>query len=134
MESHASNSKELLHMGIKNNFTQDIENFFTDPISNMFGTKQHLDKTLKSFINKMVSTYLNSKKDLISKVYRADTGNGNLFYCISLKDDSLDNRININDFFDFYSNFELYTDYPVFFQFVPDVYMDKVIPTEKIIA
>ena len=129
----AGDSQSLLGIGLKTQFAQEWETFLHNPVDSMYQAKQSIDVSLQKVINVMVSTFLKSKANLISKVLWAQTGNNTMYYCISLKEDTLENRIAINDFFDFYDDYALSSNYPVYFQFVPEKYISQIKYQQEIV-
>lgn len=122
----AGDSQSLLGMGLKDQFAQQWETFINNPIDAMYQTRKSIDLTLHGFINAMVEAYFNKKSQLIANVYWANSGDNALNYCIILKEDTLENRIDVNDFFDFYDEYSLSENYPVYFHFVPKKYVDNI--------
>lgn len=129
----AGESRTMLGYGVKTQFAQNWESFLFNPIDSMYETRQQIDITLKKVIHRMVSTYLSKKKESISMAVRTSTPSDDLHYCVALKEDTLSNRIEINDFFDFYSNYQLANNFPVYIQFVPDELMGKINTKEVIV-
>lgn len=117
---NAYTSKSLLGLGLKTQFASEWETFLSNPIDSMYATRKAIDTSLVNVINMMVATYLKSRIDLIAKAVWAETKNNTLHYCIFLKEDSLENRIIVNDFFDFYDEYALSETYPVYFQFISE--------------
>lgn len=123
---NAGDSKSLLELGLKTEYAQGLETFLNNPMEALYNARKSFDGSLQNFVNAMVSTYLKSKKESVSHAVWAENANCNLYYCISLKEDTLDNRININEFFEFYDEYSLSRDYPVYFHFIPNQYIGNI--------
>jgi hypothetical protein len=131
--NNAGDSKGMLNMGMKDQFAQEWEGFINNPIGTIYEMRKGMDESLRQFINMLVSTYLKrTKRDLISSVLLAASDNNALYYCISLKEDSLSNRISINEFFDFYEENDMSTNFPVYFHFIPEASMPNIKYLQKI--
>jgi hypothetical protein len=124
--SHAEDSQSLLGIGVKDQFAQEWEGFLKNPIELMYATKQSIDNTLHNFINTMVSAYLKKKLDIVAKAFWADAKGNALYYCITLTEDTLENRIDLNEFFEFYDEHRMSDNYPVYFHFIPEKYIPNI--------
>jgi hypothetical protein len=122
----AGNSKAMLELGAKDNFAQELGLILNNPIDTMYNTKQSIDKTLIGCVNGLVTAYLKSKTDVVHKAVLVDGNINTLYYLISLKEDSLENRIVVNEFFEFYDDNSFSIHYPVYFQYVADKYMTSI--------
>lgn len=131
--SDVGESKGFLSMGIKNEYAQQLEEFLKNPIDHLYTTKNGIDETLMKTINTMVSAFIKSKSEIVSSVLLCSTKSCNLYYCISLKEDTLENRIEISDFLDFYDDYNLSSSYKVYFQFVAEKFLPTIKFEQKIV-
>ncbi|NCX95287.1 MAG: hypothetical protein EBX41_02555 [Chitinophagia bacterium] len=122
----AGDSKDLLAVGVKDKFAQVLDSLLANPISAMHNAKKGLDASLSHFVENVISAYLNTKKDLVAKAVLVDSSPNVLYYIIALKNDSLANRIAVNDFFDFYDDSGLSDDYPVYFQYIAERHFQSI--------
>jgi hypothetical protein len=63
-----------------------MSEYFSDPVNALFETRKSVDSSLHMLIDKMVTYYLKSKKQLIDAAFRTELNtSGGLHYCIKLK-------------------------------------------------
>lgn len=79
-----------------------------------------------SIIDRIVQEYLRSKSSHIETAFRTKTSTNGLHYCIVLKNDTMENRAEIFDFYDQYDLLDISARYPVDFQFVPAHLIGKI--------
>ncbi len=80
----------------------------------------------------MVKTYFKENNSIISSVYRSKTALNDLHYSIVLKEDNMENRNKIFQFFDNFDLLDISTKYPIYFQFVPVELTGKINYAEEI--
>jgi hypothetical protein len=127
---HVSNA--LLPMGIMTGLSAQLQKAMDNPLQTIVDTATQIDLKIKQIINKSVVNFLKSKNDKILKAMRSETGNGDLFYAIVLKEDNRDNRQEIFDFLDQYDLLNMSAKYPILFQFMPIELADKINAKEEI--
>ncbi len=127
-------SYELLKIGEKTNLSEKIEATIDDPISSIFKLSLDIDNQLKSIVDRIVKSFLKHNSSILQSAYQLNTTN--LQYAIVLKNDNIDNRNKIFDFFDKFDLLDIADKVTVNFQFVPaqlieKMFVQKSIPLEN---
>lgn len=125
-------SYELLKVGERTDLTKHIEGVLTNPVDSVFNASKNIDSQIKHIVDIIVKSFLVRNKELVSVAYRSKTNLNDLHYSIVLKEDNMDNRNKIFDFFDKYDLLELANRYPVYFQFVPAEFIAKMNLSEEL--
>ncbi len=112
--------------------TKKLEDTLSNPIDSVFQVSNNIDSQVKHIVDIFVKSFLRRNKSLIASAYRSKTSLNDLHYSIVLKDDNIDNRNIIFDFFDKYDLFEISNKYPVYFQFVPVELVNKLNYSEEL--
>ncbi len=125
-------SYELLKIGEKTDLSKKIEDSLEAPINSIFKLSSNIDSQIREIIDRMVKGFLKHNSEIIKIAYRTKTNLNDLHYSIVLKQDDIDNRNKIFDFFDKFDLLDIATKYPVYFQFVPNELIDKIKVDEPI--
>ncbi len=123
---------ELLNVGEKTELSKEIENSIEDPLTSIFRITSNIDHQVKEIVDRIVKSFLRNNAPIILKAYRARSSMNDLHYSIVLKNDNINNRSRIFDFFDKYDLLEISSKYPVYFQFVPVEFADKMHISESL--
>jgi len=119
-------SIELHKLGAKTELTAEIEKFLAQPLDGLYKLHTKLEEDIKSIIDIHIQQFLKSKSDLVHSAFRTKTEFNDLHYCIVLNEDTLDNRLDIFDFYNDYDLSALSDKFPVYIQFVPLYLIDKI--------
>lgn len=103
-----------------------IEKLVKNPQECILESILNIDQHLKDLVSKLVENFFKRKSQLLWSVHLTKNANNSLYYAIVLKDDTMDNRTSIFEFFEWYNKHKLDTFYPVYFQFVPLKLIDKI--------
>lgn len=125
-------SYELLKIGELTNLSKEIENTLSNPVDSVFQVSNNIDSQVKHIIDRFVNSFLRINKPLIVSAYKSKTSLNDLHYSIVLKEDNMDNRNRVFDFFDRYDLLDISTKYPVYFQFVPIELVEKINYSEEL--
>lgn len=125
-------SYELLKIGEKTDLSKKIENTIEDPISSIFNLSSTIDNQLKEIVDRIVKAFLKYNSQIIQGAYRTKTSLNDLHYSIVLKNDTIDNRNKIVNFFDKFDLLDISTKYPVYFQFVPIELIGRILVSESV--
>lgn len=125
-------SYSLLQIGEKTPLLKSIENTLDNPMRAIFEMSSSIDDKVKSIIDRFVRFFLIEKRSLIRAAYNSKNSSNNLHYSIVLKDDVIENRNLILDFFDNFHEMEISERYPVYFQFIPIELVKKISLGEEI--
>jgi hypothetical protein len=125
-------SYELLKIGELTDLSKKIESTLSNPVGSVFHVSNKIDDQVKHIIDKFVSSFLRIKKPYITAAYRSKTSLNDLHYSIVLKDDNIENRNKVFDFFDKYDLLDISSKYPVYFQFVPIELVEKINYSEEL--
>lgn len=125
-------SYELLKVGEKTGLSKQIENTIEDPINSIFMLSSNVDNQIKEIVDRLVKAFLKHNSQIIQGAYRTKTALNDLHYSIVLKNDNIDNRDKIFDFFDKFDLLDISNKYPVYFQFVPVELIDKILVNEPV--
>lgn len=125
-KAEVDNGYELLKIGEKTGLAKEIEETIDDPLGRIFGISTEIEAQAKSIIDRIVQGFLKSKSNSIETAFRTKTSMNDLHYCIVLKDDTMENRAEIFDFYDRYDLLDISARYPVDFQFVPANLIGKI--------
>jgi len=125
-------SYELLKIGEMTQLTKKIEGTLSNPIDSVSQVSANIDKQVKHIVDIFVQSFFRHNKSLLSSAYRSKTSLNDLHYSIVLKEDNIDNRNKIFDFFDRYDLLEISSKYPVYFQFVPVELVGKINYSEEL--
>lgn len=125
-------SYELLKIGEITNLTKEIETTLSNPMGNVFQVSNNIDGQVKHILDIFVKSFLRYNKQILTSVYRSKTSMNDLHYSIILKEDNVDNRNKIFDFFDKYDLYDISSKYPVYFQFVPEELISKLNYSEEL--
>jgi hypothetical protein len=125
-------SYELLKIGEMTQLTKKIEGTLSNPIDSISQVSANIDKQVKHIVDIFVQSFFRRNKALLSSAYRSKTSLNDLHYSIVLKEDSIDNRNKLFDFFDRYDLLEISSKYPVYFQFVPVELVGKINYSEEL--
>ncbi|NMH28487.1 hypothetical protein [Flavobacterium silvaticum] len=129
----ASQSYELLKLGAKDKLAQDLEKTIKDPLGSLSDVTDEIDEKIKSIIDTLVRSFLTFKNDFILNAYKSNTSINNLYYSIVLKEDNIENRNAIFEFFEVYDLIDISTKYPVYFQFTPLSLVDNIKSKEELL-
>lgn len=120
-------SYELFKVGEKTPFTEALEDYAKNPTKSFFSNANEITKVAQSMINGWVTIHLKKNLDILSKaMHYQKNADGGLYYYVSLKKDSSENRRKILEFFDRYDVTGLSFRYPVFIQFLPKELVGKI--------
>jgi hypothetical protein len=125
-------SYELLKIGEMTQLTKKIEGTLSNPIDSISQVSANIDKQVKHIVDIFVQSFFRRNKALLSSAYRSKTSLNDLHYSIVLKEDNIDNRNKLFDFFDRYDLLEISSKYPVYFQFVPVELVGKINYSEEL--
>lgn len=125
-------SYELLKVGEKTDLSKKIENTIEDPIYSIFKLSSNIDNQIKEIIDRIVKSFLKDNSHIIQIAYRTKTSLNDLHYSIVLKNDSMDNRNKIFEFFDRFDLLDISSKYPVYFQFVPIELIQNILVNEMV--
>ena len=126
-KNEVEKSYELFKVGEKTAFTEAIEDYLKNPTKGFFADANEVTKVAQSIINGWVTIHLKKNSDILAKaVHYQKSADGGLYYYVSLKKDSSENRRKIFEFFDRYDVTGLSFRYPVFIQFIPKDLIGKI--------
>jgi hypothetical protein len=125
-------SYELLKIGERTDLSKRIENTLENPINSIFQLSSNIEQQIKEIIDRIVKGFLRHNSAIIYSAFRTKTTMNDLHYSVVLKDDNIDNRNAIFDFFDKFDLLEFSLKHPVYFQFVPQELIDKILIQEHI--
>ncbi|MCG8698102.1 MAG: hypothetical protein MI922_08615 [Bacteroidales bacterium] len=120
-------SYELLKVGEKTDLSKQIEDTLDNPLNSIFNLSADIDNNVKGIVHKIASSFIKKNADIINSAFKTKTTMDDLHYSIVLKEDNMDNRNKIFDFFDKYDLLDISSKYPVYFQFVPIELKDKIL-------
>lgn len=132
LKKEVDRSYELLKIGELTDLSKKIENTLNSPFGNILEISKDIDDKVKQVLNSFVSSFFKYRHDLIQAVFKSKTPLDELYYSIVLREDNLENR---NKIFEFYNKFDLLdisNRYPVYFQFVPKELLGKIKYIEEI--
>lgn len=93
-------ASQVLHeTGIKNEFLVKIEEALTDPAKSLSEIQDSIDTEVSHIVDAFMVDFIKSKKNIISGAYRAETPDKALFYCVQLKEESFNSRLQLNEYF-----------------------------------
>jgi hypothetical protein len=134
MQHEVNTSMVLNEQGISNDFITQIKKVIdADPLQNLFEVSNNLDSSIKEILNGIATQFFKSKRNDIASVYRSLTTNNDLHYSIILATDSTEKRLELFDFLNSYEMLELAEKFPLYFQFVPARFENKIINSEKVL-
>ncbi len=120
-------SYELFKIGEKTPFTEALEDYAKNPAQGFFKNATEVNKVALSIINGWVTIHFKKNSDVLAKaLHFQKSADGGLYYYVTLKKDSSDNRRKILEFFDRYDVTGFSFRYPVFIQFVPKELVGKI--------
>ena len=90
--TEASDSRELLKVGEKTELIKTIENLLKSPLTELAKTKEWIDGIGAEILNEFVKVKLLELKDKAHVIFKVNTSNADLLYCVVLKEDSIQNR------------------------------------------
>ena len=131
-KDEADRSYELIKVGTKTPLAKQIEGYVKDPLKSVLKSSATIDHQVRGLISRLVEQFFISQKEIIQCVFFTKNTNNDLFYSISLKNDTIENRNSIFTFFELYNKLEIYSRYPIFFQFVPIELIGKINNTSEI--
>lgn len=120
-------------IGEKTEFAKAIEKMIDNPLENLTGVSNDIDMQLKSILNSIVKKFLQQKISIVDKVLKSEVSKNNLYYSIVLKEDNLENRMEIIDFLSSYDTLNVAAKYPVYFQFIPASLVGKIKCQEEVL-
>lgn len=120
-------SYELFKVGEKTAFTEALEDYAKNPTKGFFADANKINSVAQSIINGWVTIHLKKSSKLLSKaLHYQKSADGGLYYYVSLKKDTSENRRKILEFFDRYDVTGISFRYPVYIQFIPVDLIDKI--------
>lgn len=125
-------SYELLKIGEMTELTKKIEGTLSNPIDSVLNVSNNIDGQVKQIVDIFVKSFFRKNKATVNSAYRSKTSLNDLHYSIVLKEDNIDNRNKIFDFFDKYDLLEIANKYPVYFQFIPVELVNKLNYSEEL--
>lgn len=125
-------SYELLKVGEKTDLSKKIENSLDNPFEEVFAMSAKLDDQVKFVVDRIVKGFLQNNQQIISTAYKSATPQNDLHYSIVLKNDTIENRNTVFEFFDKFDQLDISQKMPVYFQFTPQRLADKIISKEEI--
>jgi len=125
-------SYELLKIGEKTDLSKKIEDALSNPVDSIFQVSGSIDNQVKHIIDIFVKSFLRYNRSVVGAAYRSKTSLNDLHYSIVLKEDNINSRNSIFDFFDKYDLLEISNKYPVYFQFVPAGLVEKIKYSEEL--
>jgi hypothetical protein len=124
----------LAHYGLKTSMVQFIEGFVSKPLDSTYASIKTLSDSLNNMVISLVETFFISHADKIERAFISDETESPLFFFVVLKDDTLENRSTINEFFSIYRNFEFANVFPAYIQFVSSQLANKINPIKIFVA
>ncbi len=112
--------------------TKKIEDTLSNPMSATYNASNNIDNQVKQIVDIFVKSFFRQNKSIVNSAYRSKTSLNDLHYSIVLKEDNIENRNRIFDFFDKYDLLEIANRYPVYFQFIPPGLVDKLNYSEEL--
>lgn len=125
-------SYELLKVGEMTELTKKIEGTLSNPMDSVLNVSKSIDGQVKQIVDIFVKSFFRKNKETISSAYRSKTSLNDLHYSIVLKEDNMENRNKIFDFFDKYDLLDIANRYPVYFQFIPVELVNKINYSEEL--
>ena len=125
-------SYELLKIGEMTELTKKIEGTLSNPMDSVLNVSNNIDGQVKQIVDIFVKSFFRKNKETVSATYRSKTSLNDLHYSIVLKEDNIENRNKIFDFFDKYDLLEIANRYPVYFQFIPAELVNKLNYSEEL--
>lgn len=132
VKDEVDRSYELLKIGEMTDLTKKIEGALSNPMDSVFNISNNIDSQVKQIVDIFVKSFFRKNKAVVNSAYRSKTSLNDLHYSIVLKEDNIDNRNKIFDFFDKYDLLEIANRYPVYFQFIPVDLVNKLNYSEEL--
>lgn len=126
-------SYELLQIGEMTELTKKIEGTLSNPMDSILNVSNNIDGQVKQIVDLYVKSFFRKIKETVSNAYRSKTTLNDLHYTIVLKEDNMENRNKVFDFFDKYDLLEIANKYPVYFQFIPVELVTKLNFSEELL-
>jgi hypothetical protein len=120
-------SYELLSIGELTDLSKQIKESITSgPLSGIIDVSNDIDMKMKQLLDSFVVSFFKYRQDVIDTVLRCENSSHELYYAITLKEDDIDNRNKIFEFYDKYDLLDISNRYPIYFQFVPKELRKKI--------
>jgi hypothetical protein len=125
-------TKKLSKLGAKTQLHQIIEKALEDSLKATWDASVSIDKQFMSILDLIIQAYFKELKDVVETVYKTKTTGNVLHYSVVLKEDNMENRNAVYEFFDDYETSEYSEKYPIYFQVVPPGLINKINTEKKI--
>jgi hypothetical protein len=133
MQDEVDRSYELIKIGEKTDLSKKIEESLNNPIEHILASSSKFNEQVRNLLDKMVTAFFFYHKDIILSVHRGLNTDNELHYSIVLKEDNIENRSVIFEFFDTFNEIEMTSNYSVYFQFIPQKLVNKLTNSNRII-
>jgi hypothetical protein len=131
-KNEVDSSYELLKIGEKTELSKQIENSIENPIESLFNTSKLINTQIKDILDRLVVSFLHTKKNVINSAYKNSPSSSQLSYSIVLNEDTNLNREKVFEFFNLLYSLEFSDEFPIAFQIVPIELIGKIETKEVI--
>jgi hypothetical protein len=133
LKDEVDRSYDLYAVGELTKLTKDIQRMMNDPLKTVIQASYDVDNQVKQLLDRIAVSYFKHRKGVIGSVYKTTNAHNNLHYSIILKEDTMENRMALMTFFDWYYCLGIEDRYPILFQFIPEGLISKINTKEKIL-
>ncbi len=133
IKNTASSSEELLDLGVKDSFAQNIEDMRKKPLESMFQMLVVAESGVLSFLISSFNTMLKAQEEYIEKAVLSSDENSVIQYSILLKEDSVVIRNRFYDILDSYKELSFSNRVKVVFHFVEKSLFKSVKVVDEVI-
>ncbi len=134
MNAEAIKSYKLLEVDEKTDMVRYLETLVNNPLGVLAKRKDSLDGQGVDILDTIVKIWFNELKDKAQTVFRTDTCKQDLHYCIVLKEDNSENRMEFLNILDWIANGELGERFYLNFRFVSKESATQIPRRETIIG
>jgi hypothetical protein len=133
LKQMVTDSQLFLSLGFTDTLSQKIEMARTNPLQLLFDNLTNSEKSISLFwLQNFVISFFKKNKRMIKHIFRTDNSTTILHYTIILQKDNSKNRHKIIEFLRNYENLSFAHRFKIIFQFVPEIYVEKLNFVEKI--
>lgn len=125
-------TKKLHKLGTKTELHQQIEKALKDPLQAAWDASLTVDKQFIVILEMIIKAFFNEHKNIVETVYKTKTTGNDLHFSVVLKEDKLENRNAVYEFFDSYETTEYSEKFPIYFQIVPPELISKIYTEKRI--
>ena len=131
-KDEVDSSYELLKIGEKTSLSKKLEQKIDNPINDIFEFSSEIDYQVNYILDKVVRGFLKKNSNVIDKAFKTKENHYDLHYSIVLKEDNINNRTKMFSFLDKFDVMDISQKHPIYFQFIPKQFIDKINYQEEI--